>query len=115
WFLFILIYHHVLVSEKNGFSVWLIHHEGEKSGNVMTPQFSLSDIEGRWVLISTILASSIAFIQSSALNVALNALQQELQATGIELIWIINGYMLFLASFILLGGSLGDHIGRKRV
>src|SRR5258706_9006946 len=70
---------------------------------------------GRWVLISTILASSMAFIDSSALNVALDALQKDLHATGADLLWIVNGYTLMLAALILIGGSLGDQFGRKRI
>jgi EmrB/QacA subfamily drug resistance transporter len=76
---------------------------------------SLSTAAGRWVLLSTILASSMAFIDGSALSVALPALQADLNATGVELLWIINGYLLMLAALILVGGSLGDHFGRKRV
>ena len=68
-----------------------------------------------WVLFATILASSMAFIDSSALNVALPAIQADLEATGIELLWIINAYLLLVASLMLVGGSLGDHFGRKRV
>jgi EmrB/QacA subfamily drug resistance transporter len=69
----------------------------------------------KWVLASTILASSMAFIDSSAFNIALPTLQTQLGATGSELLWIGNAYLLFLASLILVGGSLGDHYGRKRV
>ena len=70
---------------------------------------------GRWVLFATVLASSMAFIDGSALNVALPVLQHDLGASGTELLWIVNGYALLLAALILLGGSLGDHYGRKRV
>ena len=70
---------------------------------------------GRWVLASTILASAMAFIDSSALNVALPALQVGLQASGAQLLWVVNGYLLVLAALILVGGSLGDELGRKRV
>ena len=68
-----------------------------------------------WALVAAILASSMAFIDQSALNVALPAIQSSLQALGSELLWIINGYTLMLASFILVGGSLGDRLGRKRI
>ncbi|NDJ85144.1 MAG: MFS transporter [Chloroflexi bacterium] len=78
-------------------------------------KFTLSDATGRWTLVSTILASSMAFIASGALNVALDALQRDLGATGTELLWIVNGYLVFLAALILVGGSLGDHFGRKRI
>ena len=68
-----------------------------------------------WILAATILGSSLAFIDSSTVNVALPALQRSLGATVTDIQWVINGYTLFLASLILLGGSLGDHYGRKRV
>src|SRR5215831_168800 len=68
-----------------------------------------------WTLVATILASSMAFIDGTALNVALPALQKELHADGAQLLWIVNAYLLALAALILLGGSLGDHYGRKRI
>jgi len=70
---------------------------------------------GRAVLFATILGASMVFIDSTALNVVLPALQRELQATGTDLLWISNAYTLMLASGIVVGGSLGDHYGRKRV
>lgn len=70
---------------------------------------------GRWVLLATITASSMAFIDGSALNVALTALQNDLHASGADLIWVVNGYLLTLAALILLGGSLGDRFGRNRI
>src|SRR6266508_1656626 len=70
---------------------------------------------GRWVLFATILASSMVFIDGSALNVALPALQADLHASGTQLLWIINAYLLMLAALILIGGSLGDKLGRKKV
>ncbi len=76
-----------------------------------TTQLSLE----RWVLISTVLASSMAFIDGTALNVALPALQRDLGATGSDLLWIINAYLLLLSALLLVGGSLGDLYGRKRV
>lgn len=69
----------------------------------------------RWVLLATILASSMAFIDSSALDVASSALQRDLGIDSTRLFWIINIYALFLAALIMVGGSLGDHYGRKRV
>lgn len=70
---------------------------------------------GRWVLLATITASSMVFIDGAALNVALNALQLDLHASGAQLIWIVNAYVLVLAALILIGGSLGDHFGRNRI
>lgn len=69
----------------------------------------------KWVLIATILASGMAFIDSTALNVALPSIQRDLRADGQEVLWISNAYLLFLAALILVGGALGDHYGRKRV
>ncbi|WP_461453469.1 MFS transporter [Mucilaginibacter sp.] len=70
---------------------------------------------GRWILVSSILASSMVFIDGSALNVVLPSLQKSLQATGPDLFWILNAYLLILASLILIGGSIGDKLGRKKV
>src|ERR1700687_1670100 len=70
---------------------------------------------GRAVLFATILGASMVFIDSSALNVVVPALQRDLHASGTDLLWISNAYTLLLASGILVGGSLGDHYGRKRV
>src|ERR1700743_2631117 len=76
---------------------------------------ALNSPEGRWTMASVILASSMAFIDSTALNVVLPSLQQSLYATGSDLFWILNAYLLMLAALILIGGSLGDKLGRKKV
>ena len=68
----------------------------------------------RWVLPVTILGSSLGFIDSTVVNVALPAMQSGLNSTLATMQWVINGYMLMLASLMLLGGSLGDRFGRKR-
>ena len=70
---------------------------------------------GRWVLAATILASSMVFIDSSAVNVALPVLQESLDASATEVQWVVEIYMLFLAALILVGGALGDRLGRRRV
>jgi len=70
---------------------------------------------GPWVLLSTIFASSMAFIDGTALNVALPAVQNALHATGVQLLWVVNAYLLMLAALIPVGGSLGDLLGRKKV
>ncbi|QQL50013.1 MFS transporter [Mucilaginibacter ginkgonis] len=76
---------------------------------------SLKSADGKWVMASAILASSMAFIDGTALNVVLPALQKNLNATGADLFWILNAYLLMLASLILIGGSLGDKLGRKKM
>ncbi len=82
---------------------------------VSSSEISLSSSTGKWILTSTILASSMAFIDSTALNVILPSLQRDLQANGTDIFWILNAYLLMLASLILVGGSLGDKLGRKKV
>jgi EmrB/QacA subfamily drug resistance transporter len=69
----------------------------------------------RWVLPATILGSSMSFIDGSVVNVALPAMQHDLATSFATLQWVVNGYMLTLASLILFGGSAGDRFGRKRI
>src|SRR6266542_4436576 len=69
----------------------------------------------RWTLAATILGSSMTFIDGTVVNVALPALQADLHATIIDVQWVIEAYALFLGSLILVGGSMGDQLGRKRV
>src|SRR6266853_2694422 len=68
-----------------------------------------------WILAATILGSSMAFIDGTVVNVALPALQRSLHATVVDLQWVVEAYALLLASFLLVGGSLGDHYGRRRI
>jgi len=70
---------------------------------------------GWYVLISAILGSSMAFLDSSVVGVALPLLQADLHATTADLQWVMELYLLFLAAFILVGGILGDHYGRRRI
>src|SRR3989440_5650224 len=70
---------------------------------------------GTWVLVATILGSSMAFIDGSVVNVALPVIQRDLNATTSDVQWIVETYALFLAALILVGGSLGDHYGRRRI
>lgn len=70
---------------------------------------------GKWLLISAILASAMAFIDGTALNVALPSLQNDLNASGAELFWILNSYLLMLAALVLPGGVFGDKLGRKKI
>src|SRR5438876_4657337 len=70
---------------------------------------------GRWILAATILGSSMVFIDGTVVNVALPALQTNLKATAVDVQWVVEAYALLLAALLLLGGSLGDHLGRKRI
>jgi EmrB/QacA subfamily drug resistance transporter len=69
----------------------------------------------RWILTATILASSMTFIDSTAVNVALPALQNSLHATVVDVQWVVESYGLFLGALILVGGTLGDLLGRRRI
>src|SRR5437660_3168720 len=69
----------------------------------------------RWILAATILGSSMAFIDGTVVNVGLSALQTKLNATVTDVQWVIEAYTLFLAALLLLGGSLGDRFGRKKI
>ncbi len=81
----------------------------------MQEEISLPKKQRTFVLITSILASGMAFIDGTALNVALPAIQQDLDLTGSELLWVVNAYTLFLAALILIGGSLGDIYGKKKI
>src|SRR2546421_8063031 len=70
---------------------------------------------GVWVLVATILGSSMAFIDGTVVNVALPVLQTDLKATVADVQWVVEAYSLFLSALILVGGSLGDLYGRKRI
>ena len=68
-----------------------------------------------WILAATILGSSMAMIDGTVVNVALPVLQSVLNATTADVQWIVESYALFLAALILVGGSLGDRFGRRRI
>ncbi len=70
--------------------------------------------QGAWILATCILASSLAFIDGSVVNVGLPAIGHGLQGSGSALAWVLNGYLLPLSALLLLGGALGDRQGRRR-
>lgn len=72
-------------------------------------------LNGPWILVATILASSMAFIDGTVVNVALPALQTALHASVTGIQWVIESYALLLASLLLVGGSLGDLYGRRKI
>ena len=80
-----------------------------------SPQIRLSTAAGRCVLVATILGSAMAGIDATVVNIALPSIGDDLDASFAGLQWTVTGYSLTLASFILLGGSLGDRYGRRRV
>lgn len=70
---------------------------------------------GRWVLATTVLGSAMAVLDSTVVNVALPTIGRELHAGVSGMQWVVNAYLLTLSAFVLVGGSLGDRFGRRRV
>ena len=75
----------------------------------------LSGLRKRMTLVTTILGSSMAFIDASVVNVALPTIQRDLGAGAATTQWFANAYLLTLGAFVLIGGSAADHYGRRRV
>jgi EmrB/QacA subfamily drug resistance transporter len=75
----------------------------------------LSSPTGRYILAAAVLGSGMAFLDGTVVNVALRTIGRDLDATLPQLQWVTNGYLLSLSSLILIGGSLGDRFGRRRV
>src|ERR1700743_695523 len=79
------------------------------------PARSCSASSRRWTLVAAVLGSSLAFIDGTVVNVALPSIQRQMGATVSDAQWIMESYALFLASFLLVGGVLGDRFGRRRI
>ena len=75
----------------------------------------LGETKGRWVIAATVLGSSMAFLDSTVVNVALPTIGKDLHTSLAGLQWTVTAYTLTLAGLILLGGALGDRLGRRRV
>ncbi|KAA1428025.1 MFS transporter [Nocardioides antri] len=75
----------------------------------------MGSARGRWVLLTTVLGSGLAMLDATVVNVALGRIGEDLDAGFDGLQWTINAYTLTLAALILLGGSLGDRFGRRRI
>ncbi|GAA2500662.1 MFS transporter [Actinocorallia cavernae] len=79
------------------------------------PEVRIGSSRGRWILLTTVLGSSMAMLDSTVVNVALPRIGRDLNASLGALQWTVNAYMVTLAGLILLGGSLGDRYGRRRI
>ncbi|BBC94652.1 MFS transporter [Streptomyces griseofuscus] len=79
------------------------------------PEVRLGSSRGTWILLTTVLGSSMAMLDSTVVNVALPRIGRDLNASLGALQWTVNAYMVTLAGLILLGGSLGDRYGRRRI
>ncbi len=75
----------------------------------------ITSTQKKWILAATVIGSSMAFINGSVVNVALPAIQTGLDATVVDMQWVISIYTFILGSLILTGGSAGDYYGRKRI
>jgi EmrB/QacA subfamily drug resistance transporter len=75
----------------------------------------MTALSRQWILAATVLGSSMTFIDATVVNVALPSLQADLHATITDVQWVIEAYALFLGALILVGGSMGDQFGRRRV
>ncbi|MPY64254.1 MFS transporter, partial [Streptomyces spongiae] len=87
----------------------------ENSENSDNTAVRLASPQGKWILLTTVLGSSIALLDSTVVNVALPWIGRDLDADLAVLQWTVNGYTLTLAGLILLGGALGDRFGRRRI
>jgi EmrB/QacA subfamily drug resistance transporter len=85
------------------------------SGTSSSTSVRLGTTQGRAVVGAAALGSGLTFLDGTVVNIALKTIGEDLDATLAELQWVTNGYLLSLASLILLGGSLGDRYGRRRV
>ncbi|WP_210585122.1 MFS transporter [Streptomyces sp. GESEQ-35] len=79
------------------------------------PDVRIASPQGKWILLTTVLGSSMALLDSTVVNVALPRIGEDLDANLSALQWTVNAYMLTLAGLILLGGSLGDQYGRRKI
>ena len=85
------------------------------AGSAPTQGLRMGTARARWVLLTTVLGSSLAMLDATVVNVALERIGRDLDADFAGLQWTVNAYTLTLAALILLGGSLGDRFGRRRV
>ena len=103
------------------FTRYSVNRQAGRRGGIVPAPISESESvtwgtpRARWVLLATVLGSGIAFLDATVVNVALPTIGTELDASVAGLQWIVNGYTLTLASLILIGGSLGDRFGRRRI
>ena len=79
------------------------------------PALSYSSAPGRWVLAITVLGSGIAALDATVVNIALPAIGRDFHTGIAALQWVMTSYILTLAAFLLIGGSLGDRFGRRKV
>ncbi|OIJ87654.1 MFS transporter [Streptomyces colonosanans] len=79
------------------------------------PAVRFGSPQGKWILLTTVLGSSMVLVDSTVVNVALPHIGRDLDASLAALQWTVNAYLVTLAGLLLLGGVLGDHFGRRRI
>jgi EmrB/QacA subfamily drug resistance transporter len=82
---------------------------------VLTERIAWQEPRARWVVGATVLGSALTFIDATVVNIALPHIGADLGVGSAGLTWVVNAYSLTLAALVLLGGSLGDRLGRRRV
>jgi EmrB/QacA subfamily drug resistance transporter len=80
-----------------------------------SPDLHMGTGKGRWVIAAAVLGSGVAFLDGTVVNAALPAISRDLHANLGDLQWVLTGYLLTLGSLLVLGGSLGDRYGRRRI
>jgi EmrB/QacA subfamily drug resistance transporter len=80
-----------------------------------TATLRMGSTQGRWVIAATVLGSGLAFLDGSVVNTALPSIQRTYDASLAQQQWVVTGYLLTLGSLLVLGGSLGDIYGRRRM
>jgi EmrB/QacA subfamily drug resistance transporter len=88
---------------------------GTGSATAAPGEISYRSTVGRWVLLATIFGSALVFLDATVVNVALPTIARDFEVGLTSLQWTVNAYTLTLAGLLLLGGSLGDHYGRRRI
>ena len=86
-----------------------------ESDEVDAAPLRMRTARGRWVIAAAVLGSGVAFLDGTVVNVALTAIADDFSASLSGLQWVLTGYLLTLGSFLVIGGSLGDLFGRRRV
>jgi MFS family permease len=79
------------------------------------PGLAYKSARGRWVLAATVLGSGIAALDATVVGIALPAIGKDFHATVSSMQWVVDAYTLTLAGLLLLGGSLGDSYGRRKI
>ena len=88
---------------------------GRQMTTADAPALSYSSVPGRWVLAITVLGSGIAALDATVVNIALPAIGRDFHTGIVALQWVMTSYILTLTAFLLIGGSLGDRFGRRKV